>query len=409
MKPVLVIQLARFGDLLQTKRLVLSLLESGGPVHLLVEASLAPLARLVYPQVHVHGVNAHTPAEPSALLHTFQELAELDCQAVYNLNFSGLTLSLTTLFAPETVRGYHLEAGQMHMDPWAGLAFRWTARRRSSGINLADFWAGFARPMADPTLVNPVAQAKGGGLGVVLAGRMARRSLPPEVLARIIQVVMPCLSRPRIFLLGTAAERRAARVLKTLLPAQLLEKTTDLLGRTDWSGLVEALSGLDRLITPDTGVMHLAAHLGVPVSAFFLSSAWAHETGPYGLGHTVWQTSLECAPCLEAAECPKAVACLEPFQSRELLRLMGGKPQGQVPAGLIGYRTDLDALGVVNLPFVGEDPGLQARLRFRAFLARHLGLPAGQGEAPAPDLAENLVPDSQFMLDKPRTLPDALL
>ena len=36
---------------------------------------------------------------------------------------------------------------------------------------------------------------------------------------------------------------------------------------------------LDVLLTPDTGIMHLAAHLGVPVFAFFLSSAWCHETG----------------------------------------------------------------------------------------------------------------------------------
>ena len=56
--PALVVQLARFGDLIQTRRLIRSLLAES-PVHLLVDGGLTELARLLYPEVTVHGIPAH--------------------------------------------------------------------------------------------------------------------------------------------------------------------------------------------------------------------------------------------------------------------------------------------------------------------------------------------------------------
>jgi ADP-heptose:LPS heptosyltransferase len=408
MKPVLVMQLARFGDLVQTKRLVKGLLARGLEVHLLVDASLSRLAALVYPGVAVHAVNAHSPPDPLALRETLAGLAEIPFARVYNLNFAGMSLAVSGLFDPDTVRGYRLEAGQPVRDPWAAMAFRWTKNRRQSAVNLADFWAGFSLPMADAASVNPEAQPLGGGLGVAMAGRSARRSLSPEVLALVVQALLPVAKAPKIYLLGTAAERAAAKDLTARLPVRVADMVEDLTGRTNWDQLTDVVSGLDRLLTPDTGVMHLAAHLGVPVTATFLSSAWCHETGPYGAGHTVWQAVLPCTPCLESAPCPCGHACLEPFKRREFLRLVAGKVANDPPAGLVGFRTELDALGVACTAFAGTDTGAAERARTRAFLCRHLGIGAGQDAPPAPDLAERLVEEPDFMLEKPQALRELL-
>lgn len=55
MKQVLIVQLARMGDLLQSKRLVLSVLaEQNTKAHLLVDESLKALAETLYPECHVH-------------------------------------------------------------------------------------------------------------------------------------------------------------------------------------------------------------------------------------------------------------------------------------------------------------------------------------------------------------------
>ncbi|MFZ5425696.1 MAG: glycosyltransferase family 9 protein [Thermodesulfobacteriota bacterium] len=408
MKPVLVVQLARFGDLLQTKRLVLGLQGSGREVHLLVDASLERLARMVYPAAAIHAVKAHSRPDPEKLLAVLTGLAGAGFGRVYNLNYAGMSLAATAMFDPDAVRGHKLAHGQPERDPWAAMAFRWTKNRRLGAVNLADFWAGFFLPMIPASQVNPVAAPKGGGLGVAMAGRHARRSLPPQVLAGVVQAMLPVLNAPRIFLLGTQAERPAARELMGLLPARVGGMVTDLTGRTGWEELSDVVAGLDRVLTPDTGVMHLAAHLGVPVTATFLSSAWCHETGPYGRGHTVWQSVHECAPCLESAPCPCGMACLEPFTTREFLRIAAGKGKGDPPPGLVGFHTDFDALGAVSVPFAGQDAGFAERARARAFLARHLGIGEGHGNPAAPDIAERLVDDPDFMLDKPQALLESL-
>lgn len=408
MKPALVIQLARFGDLLQTKRLLRGIEASGRTPHLLVDRSLEALARLVCPGAAVHTLGVHTQPDPFETERTLADLAAVDFHRVYNLNYSGMNHAVSTLFDPGIVRGHKLQRGQPLRDPWAAMAFRWTKNRRHGGVNLADFWAAFALPMAAPETVNPQASGRGRGLGVVLAGREPRRSLPPEVLAGVVQAVLPAASRPRVLLLGTAAERPAARTLLSLLPARVAAETQDLTGRTSLAELADHVAGLDRVLTPDTGVMHLAAHLGVPVTALFLSSAWCHETGPYGLGHTVWQAFQPCSPCLESAPCPNGWACLEAFKRREFLRLAAGKLQGDPPPGLVGLETVFDALGSVCAPFAGSDRLEAERARLRGFLARHLGLEAGQDLPPEPELDERLEEEPDFMLDKPKALREVL-
>ncbi|MBD5626519.1 MAG: glycosyltransferase family 9 protein, partial [Desulfovibrio sp.] len=225
----------------------------------------------------------------------------------------------------------------------------------------------------------------------------------------------------RIVLLGSASERPAAHKLLRELPPRAAAQVEDLSGKTDWAGLVDAVSGLDALVTPDTGLMHLAAHLGVPVLAFFLSSAWAHETGPYGLGHTVWQAAPACAPCLESAPCPHNVACLEVFRdggfARQLARVFstGGTDAGNsltLPPALQCWQSGLDGLGGRLRLAGGEDPDAFLRVGARAVLAEWLGLAPGAVEAPEPAnaaqrgelrrLHEALLPDPEWMLPQGR-------
>ena len=58
MATFLVIQAARFGDVVQTGRLLRTLARRG-QVHLAVDAGLSALARLIYPFATVHGLALH--------------------------------------------------------------------------------------------------------------------------------------------------------------------------------------------------------------------------------------------------------------------------------------------------------------------------------------------------------------
>lgn len=388
MAAFLVLQAARFGDLVQSKRLIRTL-ESRGQVHLGVEAGLASLARLLYPTAEIHALNLHARPEHKALEHNRKILTQwraADFQAVYNCNFSGMTAALCRCFEPGLVHGYRPSPGGILRSAWARKAFRLSERRVLSPLNLVDFWAHFTRSPVAADQVNPQATPGGQGLGVVLAGRESRRSLPVPVLAAVLETAFKALDGPPIRLLGSKAEQAAARKLLRLLPPRIQEQTTDLSGKTDWPGLVDAVRGLDGLITPDTGIMHLAAHLGVPVLAFFLSSASAHETGPYGRGHFVWQAARACAPCLESAPCPHGTACLAPFRESELLRSLAVCLRGEtgsqppLPDGLQLWQSDLDALGCVLRLQAGSDPWARQRAAVRAALAEFLRLPEAFGE-----------------------------
>ena len=381
MKHYLIIQLARFGDLVQTKRLIATLCaREKSTVHLCVDTSLAALAQLVYPDITVHSIAAHgtglsaSEAIKAMLVdnrRAFAELTSIDFEIIYNLNFSPLNFRLAALFDPDQIEGYAWHNGQEIIGLWPSMAMRWSNYRRIS-INLVDFWAGYCPDMIAPELVNPVATPKRGGIGVVLAGRESRRSLPVDVLSQVTKTVASSKKAEKIYLLGGNAEHAAGQALIKQLSPAIQQKTENLAGKTNWSDLVDIVGSLDTLLTPDTGTMHLAAHLGTPVSAFFLSSAWCFETGPYGEGHTVYQAITDCLPCLETQECMYDVKCLGGFTDPKFQRfLVTGKPE-HAPENMVAFASGLDGLGQIYTPIAGIDPDAAQREKFREFIWQYL-------------------------------------
>jgi hypothetical protein len=250
-------------------------------------------------------------------------------------------------------------------------------------LNLADFWAFLHPSPLSPQEVNPAARPGGRGLGVVLAGREARRSLPPHILAPCVRAVFAGLGGPDIYLFGAQSEHALARSLTQSFSSGMLDKVHNLCGKTDWAGLIDAFAGLDCILSPDTGAMHLAAHLGVPVQAFFLSSAWCYETGPYGDGHVVWQADADCLPCLESASCTLNVQCLAAFGQHGFLSALAdafgkdglsGVPG--LPQQILHLESALDILGGTWKLRQGDDPHSMQRSSLRALLGEHLGLTA---------------------------------
>jgi hypothetical protein len=239
-------------------------------------------------------------------------------------------------------------------------------------MNLVDFWGAYCPDMLSADAVNPEASPKGGGIGVVLAGRESRRSLPAPLLARITATLAGSRKAGRLVLLGGHAEVGAGQSIIKELPANLQSVTENLAGKTDWQRLVDIVGGLDLLITPDTGTMHLAAHLGTPVAAFFLSSAWCFETGPYGLGHTIYQGLTDCLPCLETAPCRENVKCLKAFAAPGFSRfLVTGKAE-HAPEELLALHSAFDDLGQTYTSFAGTDTEATKRAVLRNFLFHHL-------------------------------------
>ena len=112
---------------------------------------------------------------------------------------------------------------------------------------------------------------------------------------------------------GTAKD---AAISETIAKA-LGENCTNRVGKTSIEDLIAELRECRLLLTNDTGTMHLAALLGLPVVAIF-GSTEPRLTGPLGNGHIVLRHQVECSPCF-LRECPIDFRCMKAVTTDEVV------------------------------------------------------------------------------------------
>jgi heptosyltransferase-2 len=113
-------------------------------------------------------------------------------------------------------------------------------------------------------------------------------------------------------ILGVDADRPIADLIATRLDGQC----ENLAGKTTLAQLIELLRECRLLLTNDTGTMHLAAHLGVPVLAIF-GSTEDRLTGPMGPASRVLRHHAVCSPCF-MRECPLDFRCMQSVTVEEV-------------------------------------------------------------------------------------------
>ena len=135
---------------------------------------------------------------------------------------------------------------------------------------------------------------------------------PPE---RVAQVITR-LSRERgarSVLVGVAGDREAGRAIESTLPPDV--PIVNLIGRTDLRLLMGVLGACRVFVSNDSGAMHLAAALGVPVTAIF-GPTKERATAPIG-DHDVILHQVFCRPCM-LRECPIDHRCMKRISADEV-------------------------------------------------------------------------------------------
>ncbi|MGH8164677.1 MAG: lipopolysaccharide heptosyltransferase II, partial [Rhodanobacteraceae bacterium] len=94
------------------------------------------------------------------------------------------------------------------------------------------------------------------------------------------------------------------------------ETCSNLIGKTTLEQLIDELRQCELLLTNDTGTMHLATLLDVPVVAIF-GSTEPRLTGPLGDKSTVVRHQVECSPCF-LRECPLDFRCMKAVGAEEV-------------------------------------------------------------------------------------------
>ena len=100
------------------------------------------------------------------------------------------------------------------------------------------------------------------------------------------------------------------------ISAALGDHCVNRVGQTTLDQLIDELRECRLLLTNDTGTMHLAALLGVPVVAIF-GSTEPRLTSPFGNGHIVLRHHVECSPCF-LRECPIDFRCMKAVSVQEV-------------------------------------------------------------------------------------------
>jgi lipopolysaccharide heptosyltransferase II len=119
-------------------------------------------------------------------------------------------------------------------------------------------------------------------------------------------------SSARWILLGTKNDA----AIGEQIAAAIGDHCVNRIGQTTLDQLIGELRQCRLLLTNDTGTMHLAALLGVPVVAVF-GSTEPRLTGPLGNGHIIFRHHVECSPCF-LRECPIDFRCMKAVSADEV-------------------------------------------------------------------------------------------
>lgn len=142
------------------------------------------------------------------------------------------------------------------------------------------------------------------GVPVLAVGHSSRwpsKNWPTDFFGRVLDSVSAQVPGLRIWLLGAPEESAHAEAVTAACTAV---QPLNLCGKSDMKGLVGLLSASDALLTNDSGPMHLAAAVDIPVVALF-GATDPGLTGPYGVPgrHTVFRSTCDRSPCFQHV-CP---------------------------------------------------------------------------------------------------------
>ena len=380
-KQVLIINVTRMGDLIQTGPLLSRLREEWPDVaiDLVVDRSFAPTASLLTGLRQVISCDFtrlldDCRTQSKSLVTLMSEmttwaapLRATGYDRIVNLTFNRQTGLLASYIGAPDVRGITAgpDGGPIVENPWLSYFTDLHRHRRFNRFNLVDLYAmggsgpGSFSPLSVTVPADGRAWADGflrspdltihHWIAVQVGASDVIKAWRPEYFGR----TMARLSRhPGVgfVLIGTVAEAEAIELAKQTYQADGgAAPILDASGRTTLNQLVGLLSRCQLLLTNDTGPMHLAVGVGTSVIDLSVGHVDHNETGPYGPGHWVIQPDLACSPCGFDQICSHH-ACKDRLLPDEVANLclhaMGLAPFPSWSTGVRVYQSGADADGL---------------------------------------------------------------
>jgi lipopolysaccharide heptosyltransferase I len=158
-------------------------------------------------------------------------------------------------------------------------------------------------------------------IGIIPGARWESKKWPPDFFVEVISKALNEDPDFKFVILGSKDDLPAAENIIELLVADDRKKVVSLAGETSIGELVELLRDCRAVVCNDSGPMHIAAALKVPVLAMFGPTNPA-RTGPYGEAHQVFQPELHCINCLKRYCSGENYDCHQVIDGSELVQAL---------------------------------------------------------------------------------------
>lgn len=202
---------------------------------------------------------------------------------------------------------YYLKLLQSVGIPPAGTE-TWLFLLREERIRAREELSGLKRPLIG---INP-----GASFG-------SAKQWLPERFAEIAHRTVNELDGSAVVFGGPGEIEIAADITGRLTPHTQTGRVISMAGKTSLRQLAALMSECDAIVSNDSGPMHIADALGVPLAAIFGSTSW-ELTGPRKSSSHVITASVECSPCFKRT-CPdKGLTCMDQISANEVFEIIQG-------------------------------------------------------------------------------------
>lgn len=422
----LVINLTRFGDLLQTQPVLSGLKERGDKVGLVCLDNFAQAAGLLRDVDFVVGLPG---AKFLAALDAgwqqglsrvwewqYEGVRPFEPESVVNLTstLSGRLLGRISAVVPTVGYGLDPFGFATTTTPWAGFMQASSRNRGNSPFNLVDQFrqvAGLGPAAGRFRLAEPDSDALAnvqeilsqdapaeavGFVGFQLGASDDVRRWPIEFFAQVGRRLWDDFGICPV-LTGAPGEKHLAERYAAVADTPFV----NCVGRTSLKELAALMTELRMLVTNDTGTMHLAAGMGTPICSIFLATAQPWDTGPYLPGSLSVEADMPCHPCDFRHKCTIGYACRRNISPSALYHYIwnylqtGHWDEAKPPSGLRAWVAACDDDGFMNLESISEheesDRTAWVRMQrhfYRQFLDGRDVTPMGNSPVLTPEVAE---------------------
>ncbi len=370
MSTLCIIQLAKLGDLIQTKPLLYLANRYFKETFLIVQDNLLKQAFPLFGGERVISISKRDIREQgTSLKRRFPKSFDL----LINLNISRVSSYLANLVEAREKRGYILKDGIVKpLNFWQVPLLSYMRRRKRSRIHISDIFMNyllFCGDLAAGFKYKMESKSKESDFICFQLGAFDyQRRWPVSYFAKLGSLCKKEFDI-KIVLLGTKEEKD----LEYQFFKEYEGKKDDvisLIGKTDLYDLKEILSSCALLVTSDTSTLHLASLVGTKTVSIFCGPASFHLTGPYGGGHVVLSPKRFCYPCTEIYMC-KDAPCRFDVKPQDVLKAIRYTLFGDdigISFNVSQRISEVDSFGTKYLPIFKSDFSELSKIALREAL-----------------------------------------